>query len=1101
MNKLFYILLITGLLAQQASGQLVATTNANASQLAQILAGNGVVISNVTMNCPNGAAGTFMNNGSNLGMQQGIVLTTGSDTMVAGPNASGSQGLDNLAPGDAQLNSLAGATTHDACALEFDMNVLGDSVEFKYVFGSEEYLEWVSSGYNDAFAFFISGPGIVGQQNIALVPGTSTPVTIDNVNNGTNSQYYVMNGDGYTAPFNASTSYIQYDGFTTVLTAKKKGLQPCQTYHLKLVIADAGDGIYDSGVFLEANSLTSNFVSIDTAETNVPNVQNAMEGCVQGVVRFRLNHPVATPTTVQYTISGTAVNGVDYTTIGNTITIPAGDTLASLFINPMSDNIAEGTENVIIRLYTACTNMPYDSAVVLIIDSFGINAGPDVNICAGDQVQLAATGLGVVSWTPASTLSAANILNPFASPTTTTTYHIVADLGICQSSDDVTVNISSPSFSVNAGPDISNCSGSGIQLNATVSGSPMNGQPFVYSWTPANSLSASNIANPTASPAANTTYTVQVASGNCKVTDTIQVMLGSLNITATGTNETCYGYHDGTATAVANGTAPYTYLWSNNAATQTISQLNGGNYQVTVTDNNGCSSTAAVTISSTSPFLFSNIAVTDVKCYGGNDGNISVTATGGNGNISYVWNTGGTGNTAAALTANTPYTVSATDADGCMADTSFTLAAPAPVTVTIAATDITCNPGGAGTSITPNAGHDGTVSATANGGTGTISYLWNTPNADATAAVSNLTAGNYSVVVTDANHCSASANATLSEPQPMSITASSLAPLCINNANGTITANSTGGTGTYDFALSFNNTVIQTNGTGGFTGLVAGDYVISVSDARNCVKTANINLPQPPADAFDISTTPTSCFGPEFTDGKIIITPVSTLNQPYLYALDGGSNQQLNEFNGVSAGSHRLMMTNSRGCITDTTVTVEQPAQVTVEIIPDNSSVQTGESVQLNTVLSNSNFTDVSYNWSPDQGLSCVDCASPVVSSYDNNNEYSLTVTYNGHCKATATASIRVSGNPAPFVPNVFTPNGDGNNDVFMVFGKNLGKVNLMVFNRWGEKVFESNNQYAGWDGTYKGEMQNTNVFVYQVTATYLDGSTYATNGTVTLVR
>lgn len=1100
MNKLFTTLTILVLLSAPAFAQLTATANANGNQLAQTLAGNGVVVSNVTINCPTGSAGTFHNVTTNLGMTDGIVLTSGQVSMVGGPNNSGSQGQDNLSAGIPALNTLATATTYDGCTLEFDMNVLSDSVEFRYVYGSEEYPEWVNNGYNDAFAFFISGPGITGQQNLAVVPGTTTPITIDNVNASSYSQYYVSNGDGYTSPFNTSANYIQYDGFTTVLTAKKKGLQPCQTYHLKLMIADGGDGIYDSGVFLEANSLTSNYVTIDTAETDAPNIQNAMEGCVRGVIRFRMDHASTSNTTVQYTIGGTATNGVDYANIPNTVVIPAGDTVASIFINPISDNLAEGTETVVVSLYTACSNIPYDSAVLLIIDSFGVNAGVDQNICAGDQAQLNATGVGVFSWSPANSLSSTNSISTIATPSVTTTYRVVADMGICQSEDFVTVNVIAPPFSVNAGPDASSCTTPNMPLNAVVTGSQVNGSPFVYTWSPANGLSATNVANPTASPSTSTTYVVQVASGNCKVTDTISVTLGSLNLSAVSTNETCYGYNNGTASVTANGTSPYSYVWSNTATTQSVTGLAGGNYNVVVTDASGCSASASVTVASTAPIFFSNPVINNIKCFGGNDGSIDITAAGGAGSITYAWNTGSNGTTASALSGNTPYVVSATDANGCVADTTIVLLQPAPVVVTLASTNVTCNPGGAGTSITPNAGHDGTAFATANGGTGAYTYVWNT--ADVTPAISGLTAGTYSVVVTDANNCSASAAATLSEPQPMSVTASSLAPLCAGAANGTINANCTGGTASYMYSVSFNGSVIQSNNAGAFGNLLAGDYVINVSDAKNCVKVANINLPEPPADVFEITTAPVSCGGASYSDGKIVITPVSILNQPYLYALDNGGNQQLNEFYNVSGGAHQLHIINNNGCTTDTTVMVAQPAEAVLEIIPGDTTIELGGSIQLNTSLSSFNpDSALSYSWSPNQGLTCTDCANPVVNSFEKTNEYSLTVTYNGHCQIVAKATVNVAGAPQPFVPNAFTPNGDGNNDVFMVFGEGISKINLQVFNRWGEKVYESNNQFDGWDGTYKGLLQNTNVFVYQVTATYLNGKTFDSKGTVTLVR
>ena len=1081
--------------------QLTATTNGNGNQLAQILGGNGVTITNVVMNCPNGAAGTFHSTNSNLGLVDGIVLTTGSDTMVKGPNTSSGMGYDLASHGDTSLNSLAGATTHDACALEFDMNVLSDSVEFRYVFGSEEYLEWVSSNYNDAFAFYITGPGIVGQQNIALIPGTNTPVTIHNVNTTTNSQYYINNGTGNNAPYNASNTYIQYDGFTTVLTAKKKGLQPCQTYHLKLVVADAGDGVYDSGVFLEANSLTSNAVTLDTAYTSAPNESNAVEGCVQGIIRFHLQNAVTYPTIVHYHIGGTATNGVDYTTIPDSIIIPAGDTLANLIIFPIADNLVEGIENVTIQLFTSCSNSSYTSSTLFISDSLSLNiqAGVDQSICYGDHAQLSATGSSTFLWSPAGSLNNANIANPIATPTVTTTYHLTSNVGTCVAEDFVTVNIITPPFSVNAGPNISSCFSTNMQLNAVVTGSPVIGSTFTYTWTPATGLNFTDILNPVASPTSSTNYIIEVASGNCKVKDTINVALGSIVVTASATNETCFGYNNGTATINATGTPPYVYVWSNTAITQNLTGLAGGNYAVTVTDNFGCSATAITSVASTNPIYFGALAVTPIKCFGDVNGIADISATGGAGNITYLWSTGTVTTTVFNLAGNTPYTISATDANGCVIDTTIILSSPLQLNANVTATNITCNPGGSGTSITLNAGHDGTANANATGGTSPYVYLWNT--GDATSAISNLVAGNYDVVITDAKSCTAAANTTLTEPQPMSVTASSMAPLCVNNANGTINAACTGGTSGYMFTVSFNGSPVQTNNNGGFTNLAAGDYIISVSDANNCTKIANLNLPQPIADELALSSTPVSCYGAEYNDGSVVVTPISVLNQPYLYSLDNGGNQQLNEFYNVTGGVHQLHIINNNGCVTDTSITVGSPVQAFVEIVPGDTTIPLGESIQLTTSFyPYATSSIVSYNWSQAEGLTCTDCANPIANAYETN-EYSVTVTYNDHCKAVATAKINVTGHPPVYIPNAFTPNGDGNNDVFMVYGESIRTADLKVFNRWGELVFVSNNQFAGWDGTYKGAMQQNSVFVYEATVTYLDGKKIDKKGTITLVR
>ena len=238
-------------------GQLVTNTAIAPSQLVQnTLLGGGVTAFNITYQGYPTAIGYFDGSNSNIGIAEGVVLTTGtaSDSIdfgmqlgPFGPNDNSSAGFDNLTPGDPDLGAIGGAQSFNATILEFDFVPTGDTVKFNYVFASDEYLEFVNMGVNDAFAFWISGPGIVGSQNIALVPGTATPVTIDNVNSTTNAAYYTDNGDGMTAPQNTDPTVVQYDGFTVPLTAVAV-VNPCDTFHIKIAISDIGDGIYDSGV-------------------------------------------------------------------------------------------------------------------------------------------------------------------------------------------------------------------------------------------------------------------------------------------------------------------------------------------------------------------------------------------------------------------------------------------------------------------------------------------------------------------------------------------------------------------------------------------------------------------------------------------------------------------------------------------------------------------------------------------------------------------------------------------------------------------------------------------------------------------------------------
>jgi gliding motility-associated-like protein len=227
----------------------------------------GVTVSNISFQGDPSQIGEFNSSSANVGLAQGVILATHDINDALGPNNTGGAGggVGAAVNGDPDLAQVAGVTTgdiYDAVIIEFDFVPSGNTVDFNYVFGSEEYLEFVSAGVNDAFGFFLSGPGIAGPysngaENIALIPGTTTPITIDNVNDVTNSAYYVDNGDGFTAPFNSSPNYVQYDGLTVQLTATAQ-VTCGQTYHIKIALSDVGDDVWGSAVFLELGSFAAN---------------------------------------------------------------------------------------------------------------------------------------------------------------------------------------------------------------------------------------------------------------------------------------------------------------------------------------------------------------------------------------------------------------------------------------------------------------------------------------------------------------------------------------------------------------------------------------------------------------------------------------------------------------------------------------------------------------------------------------------------------------------------------------------------------------------------------------------------------------------------
>ena len=295
-KKIFIIILLQTLgITAKAQLNVVPASGMTPLQLVQnVLVGTGVTVSNATFNGSSGpinwnCIGSFTTGATptNLGFNNGIIMASGGVSGTPGPNSLGGSSIAVVPStpdmSDPDLMAVVGSsvsTLHDASILEFDFVPLSDTIKFRYAFGSDEYPEFVSS-FNDVFAFFISGFNPLGanyvNKNIALLPNSNTPVSIYNINNGTtntgpcvNCQYYVNNTGGVS---------LQADGLTTVLTAWALVI-PCTPYHMKLVIADANDRIYDSWVWLEANSFSSPQISINTAYS-MPSASttNAIEGC------------------------------------------------------------------------------------------------------------------------------------------------------------------------------------------------------------------------------------------------------------------------------------------------------------------------------------------------------------------------------------------------------------------------------------------------------------------------------------------------------------------------------------------------------------------------------------------------------------------------------------------------------------------------------------------------------------------------------------------------------------------------------------------------------------------------------------------------------
>ncbi|HRW20982.1 MAG TPA: choice-of-anchor L domain-containing protein, partial [Bacteroidales bacterium] len=416
---------------------IINTTSFTPVQLvSQILTSGCVEAINIQYSGNPESIGYFSSGTPGLDFEEGIVMSTGNAQQVVGPNDNTSESGNMGAPGDSDLNDVIGGQTHDAAVLEFDFIPSTDHVEFQYVFASEEYEEYVGSAFNDVFAFFISGgPEGYNNQNIALIPGTTTPVSINNVNQNINSDYYINNNGGL---------YLQFDGLTVTLTAEAD-VTPCETYHMKLAIADVSDRILDSGVFLKAGSFVSG-ASVVMKNFNAWGYLNSIhEACENQLIFSRSDTSnINEPMDVDITITGSATMGDDYTTINTFYVIPAGEEYISIDYEAIADNFPDDNEYIVISIYNGCPCSVQISTDSIRIDDeieFDASIVHDDYVCFGDSILLTVDmnplpDTAVITWSNGMVGS-----EIYVSPETQTTYDLTIEYPCNSKSLSTTVNI------------------------------------------------------------------------------------------------------------------------------------------------------------------------------------------------------------------------------------------------------------------------------------------------------------------------------------------------------------------------------------------------------------------------------------------------------------------------------------------------------------------------------------------------------------------------------------------------------------------------------------------------------------------------------------
>ena len=1029
MKKLIYFLSLLVFSFLNSIAQITTSVNPTIAQLQSALQGNGVVVTGVTLTCPNNAYALFGNGAGVFGgttLNSGILLTTGTATNVAGPavNTTGADlSYDSGAPGSALGNSLAGGTTYDGCSINFLITPSCTTLSISYVFASEEYPEFVGGSYNDVFGFMITGPNPLGpaynNSNLAMIPGTSTPVSINNVNANTNSSYYV------SAPPN-----ILYDGMTTILTASA-AVTPCQVYTMTIGVWDDGDGAFDSGVFLDVNGLSclnSPTITATASPTTICAGQTvtltAGGGIPSGTYTWAAPPTgglasnsgtivTANPTsTTTYSLMYSDMNSCPGTYVTELVTVNiTGSTTA---ITPSLSSICVGQSQVLTAsgsgpyAWTASSgpNPPAAASVTVsptstttytvltgtgsctstAVATVSVTTSPSISItpslstiCAGQSQVLTSSGSGPFTWTASSGANPPAVATVTVSPSSTTTYTVLSGTGTCTSTAVATVSISTtPSISIT--PSLSTiCSGQSQVLTSSGSG------PFT--WTASSGANPPAAATVTVSPSSTTTYTVLSGTGTCtaQAVATVSVSANpSINITPSNTT-ICVGEN---VTLTSTGSGPFTWTASSganppSAATVTVSPSVTTTYTV-LSGTGTCTSTAVATVSISPVGTISITPPSTIICSGKTT---TLTVNGSTGPFSWTANTGtnpvNLGTVTVAPFTTTTYTVIAgTGACTTQAVVTVSVSLPISVTATPASTSI-CN------------GSSTTISAS-----GATSYTW-APGmiTGATLTVNPTSTTTYSVLGTD-GVCSNTTTATINVTSLSTTVSSSSTYYCIGSPTVSLT-----GSGATNYTWSPSAGLSSTSGAVvNATPTITTTYTM-VGEINGCTDTKTVTINVPPISSLTaVTSNSVICAGS--TSPSLSSTGATT----YTW-MPGSMSGGTITVSPTATTDYTVYGQTAQGCIAfPAVVTVSVLPAVVPQITASNSQACVSQTISLAVTPVSGN----TYTWQPSTQINGATNTSSVIASPNASTNVIYTVTAsNGVCTGSDTILINVLTPPS----------------------------------------------------------------------------------------
>jgi gliding motility-associated-like protein len=835
-----------------------------------------------------------------------------------------------------------------------------------------------------------------------------------------------------------------------------------------------------------SNALTTNDLCADNYAITVSDARNC-------TVEFKFDILAAPALDIKFNTNPPTCNSSSNGTISATVTGGAGPYDYLWSTGSTADNVTGASCNTYTVTVTDFNNCTQTATVTVscpnVLNS-GTLTGNAVSCFGGNNGTLTVAPTGgagsyTFQWSDPLSQNGPTAINLTAGNYTVT----VTDANGCTVTSTSTLPQPMP-LSINTTNQPASCQGLG-DGNATAIAAGGTGG-YTYQWS--NGLTTASIAV----GAGSYTVTARDQNGCSIVALPVVVTQPTTPVTATTmlTRNACFGELNGAALASGTGSngAPFTFEWSDGQTTAEASQLAPGAYTVTATDQLGCTNTASIVINEYAAINV-NVATIPPTCYETANGQAAVNlVSGGAGgglvsNYNLDWNgvpNAPMGDYFGSIPGDVPVTLVVTDQLGCSASFTYTLPRPAPLLPLVLKNDIQCfgQNNGQINVILPSPG----------------TYSWD--NGSTSGSLTDLQAGNYELTATDVKGCTGVLPVEITMPTELRVDFTITPIKCFDDENGAIEALVSGGTPGYLFEWD--------NGQDDrkIEQLPDGVYMLTITDDNGCTLTTEQEIQNPNRSSLITNKKDISCFGAD--NGQVSLEITSGIG-PYRYAIKGQPWSGSPVFFGLEPGFYEIDILDGRNCIVTTAATIEEPAEVLVNL-GDDLTITFGDTVTLNANIENAVWV-VGFEWLSDarDSIGCIN--EPVCPQVAFVPEFSQNVTVvatdaNG-CVATDDVRISVEKPRNVDVPTGFTPNGDNNNDLLHVFGKSkqVKNINLFqIFDRWGERVyedrnFEVNDLTRGWDGRFRGADCLPETYVWVIEVEYNDGFVQTLHGQVMLIR